>query len=95
MAETTYLAHTDVVDEVRDFVRLVSDAESENRNAGEQDLLFKAGDQWPATVEKVVQSGFTCLPLEGVRPVDLDHGQGAAFGCDRVSRRICWMRDVV
>src|SRR5262245_21152172 len=57
MGETTYLARDDVIDGVRDFVRLVTDAESENRNAGEQDLLFKAGDQWPATVRTAREAG--------------------------------------
>lgn len=57
MAETTYLARDDVIDEARDLVRLVTDAESENRNAGEQDLLFKAGDQWPTTVRTAREAG--------------------------------------
>lgn len=57
MGETSYLAREDVIDEARDFVRVVSDAEAENRNAGEQDLLFKAGDQWPATVRTAREAG--------------------------------------
>ena len=70
MGETRYLARTDVIDEARDYVRENEDAEGENRRNAEEDLLFKAGEQWPTTIRLSREAGDNPRPCLTINEVD-------------------------
>ena len=43
--------HQSIIEEAKEFLQLSNDAETTNRQEGQDDLRFAAGEQWPVEIQ--------------------------------------------